>query len=301
MTGTEDRIRARVADLPPEQRARLAERLRGRSPETAAAHNHTAAGPDRHSAVWFVRHGCADPAVRLFCFPYAGSGASVFRAWGNHLPADVEVCAIQLPGRESRAAEPAYRRLVALVSDLQAVITPLLDRPFVFFGHSMGALVAFELARQLRQFGVPQPERLCLAAFRAPQLPNPNIRIYHLPDEVLKSVLAKDGTPREVLDDDELMRAWLPMLRADIELCDTYQYTLESPLPMPVSVFGGTHDMRVGRADLEQWKMQAGNEFDLTMLPGSHFFLRDSADLLLAHLSTELQSMTTYEGAPPHE
>lgn len=305
MTGTQDGFRARVADLPPEQRVRLAERLRGRSPEpgAAAAHHHTAvaAGPDRHSAVWFVRHGCADPALRLFCFPYAGSGASIFRAWANRLPGDVEVCAIQLPGRESRAAEPAHKRLVALVPDLQVAIAPLLDRPFVLFGHSMGALVAFELARQLRQAGAPQPERLCLAAFRAPQLPNPNIRIYHLPDEVLKSVLAKDGTPREVLDDDELMRAWLPLLRADVELCDTYRYAPEPPLAMPVSVFGGTHDMRVGRADLEQWKVQAGNEFGLTMLPGSHFFLRDSVDLLLAHLSTELQSTTTYEGASPHE
>lgn len=286
-TGTEQRLRARLANLSPERRAQLAERLR-------RDRSHAPAGP-----AWFVRHGSADPALRLFCFSYAGGGTTVFRGWGDHLPDQVEVCAVQLPGRESRAAEPSYRRLVPLVADLHTAIAPLLDRPFALFGHSMGALVAFELARQLRRAGAPQPERLFLAAFRAPQLPNPNIRIYHLPDEVLKTVLAKEGTPQDVLDNDELMRALLPTLRADFELCDTYEYLPEAPLSVPVSVFGGQHDVRVGRADLDQWKVQAGNGFGLTMLPGSHFFIHGSQDLLLAQLTSELQATMLSEGDAP--
>lgn len=292
MTGptvTDELLRARLAHLSPEHRAQLAENLRrGRAREQSAPG-------------WLVRRGSTDPALRLFCFSYAGGGASVFRSWSDHLPESVEVCSIQLPGRESRVGEPSYRRLRPLVRELHAVIMPLLDRPFALFGHSMGALVAFELARQLRRMGSPQPERLLLAAFRAPQLPNPNIRIYHLPDEVLKTVLAKEGTPQDVLDNDELMRELLPTLRADFELCDTYEYTAEAPLPVPMSIFGGLNDVRVGRADLEQWKVQADNEFSLSMLPGSHFFIHGSQDLLLAQLTTRLESSVTSKGDAPSE
>lgn len=284
-TITAQGLRARLAHLPPEQRARLAERLRtARTPAPAA------------EQTWFVRHGSPEPALRLFCFSYAGGGTTVFRGWSEQLPEQVEVCAIQLPGRESRATEPPYRRLVTLVADLHTAITPLLDRPFAFFGHSMGALIAFELARQLRRAGTPQPERLFLAAFRAPQLPNPNIRIYHLPDEVLKTVLAKEGTPQSVLDNAEIMRALLPTLRADFELCDTYEYHHEAPLQAPMSVFGGQQDVRVGRTDLENWKVQAGNDFRITMLPGPHFFIHGNQDVLLAQLTTELRSTMHHGG-----
>lgn len=271
-------LRELLTQLPPEQRLELAERLRrGR-----------AAGPAE--GAWFVRHGSTDPALRLFCFSYAGGGTALFRRWSELLPAGVEVCAIQLPGREARAAEPPYRRLRALIADLEPALTALLDRPFALFGHSMGALVAFELARQLRRAGAPQPQRLLLAAFRAPQLPNPNIRIYHLPDEVLKTVLAKEGTPQGVLDNDEIMGALLPTLRADFELCDTYEYIPEAPLAVPMSVYGGTQDVRVGRTDLEEWNAQAGGEFELTMIPGPHFFIHSNQDLLLTRLSAALRS-----------
>lgn len=279
-------LRERLERLPPELRAQLAERLRreqGSEP-----------GPD-----WFARHGSADPALRLFCFSHAGGGAALFRSWSDYLPERVEVCAVQLPGRESRAGEPPYRRLGQLVTDLRAAIEPLLDRPFAMFGHSMGALVAFELARELRRSGAPQPEHLFLAAFRAPQLRSPNIRIYHLPDEVLKTVLAKDGTPQIVLDNKEIMGSLLPTLRADFELCDTYEHAAEAPLSVPMSIFGGLHDVRVGRADLEQWNIQTSNEISLSMLPGSHFFIREAKDLLLAEITATLEHMMTSKGGLP--
>jgi surfactin synthase thioesterase subunit len=152
----------------------------------------------------------------------------------------------------------------------------------------MGALVAFELARRLRSRGQPEPVHMFLAAFRAPQLPNPNIKIYHLPDEVLMTVLLKEGTPVQVLSNNELMRALLPTLRADFELCDTYEYRVEPPLRMPVSVFGGHQDVRVSRSDLEPWRLQAAGPFRLAMIPGSHFFLHSAQDLLLSELIRDL-------------
>lgn len=270
-------LRQRVARLPEDQRARLVRRLRG------------GAYASPGDADWFVRHAAVGvPELRLFCFPYAGGGGSVFRTWSELLPAGVDLWAAQLPGRESRVGEPALRRLDPLVEALYEAILPRLDLPYAFFGHSMGALVAFELTRRLRRAGAPQPSRLLLAAFRAPQLPNPNIRIHHMPDEVLKTVLRKEGTPPEVLDNVELMRALLPMLRADFELCDTYGYRDEPPLTMPVSVFGGDQDVRVSRGDLGMWRVQAGGPFRLVMLPGSHFFLHSSQDLLLTEVSREL-------------
>ncbi|PZT71077.1 thioesterase [Streptomyces sp. SW4] len=281
----------RVARLPRDQRARLVAHLRGRPHEA------------RPAGEWFVRHPAADPpALRLFCFPYAGGGASAFRGWGAHLPAGVEVTAVQPPGRETRVAEAPLRRLDTLVEALYEAVLPRLELPYAFFGHSMGALVAFELTRRLRRAGAPLPTRLLLGAFRAPQLPNPHIRIHHLPDEVLKTVLRKEGTPARVLDDDELMRALLPTLRADLEVCDTYRYREEAALPVPLSVYGGHQDVRVGRGDLAAWRAQADGPFRLVMLPGSHFFLHSSHDLLLAELARDLgPALRATEGDRRHD
>ncbi|MGA4838169.1 thioesterase II family protein [Streptomyces sp. G45] len=274
----------RVARLPDDKRARLVQRLRGRPEGTRST-----------GTSWFVRHASGSarpeggtPVLRLFCFPYAGGGSAAYREWSDHLPAGVDVLAAQLPGRESRLGEPAARRLDHLIDGLYEAILPRLDVPYAFFGHSMGALIAFELTRRLRRAGARRPERLLLAAFRAPQLPSPHIRIHHLPDEVLKTVLRKEGTPAPVLDNDELMRALLPMLRADLEVCETYRYRDERPLALPLTVFGGHQDVRVSRTDLGLWRAQAGGPFRVAMLPGTHFFLHSAQDLLLAEVSREL-------------
>ncbi|MER7756988.1 alpha/beta fold hydrolase [Kitasatospora sp. NPDC097643] len=287
--------RDRIARLPEDQRARLVQLLRDRP----ARDGDMAPDPDR----WFVRYSAAEAsALRLYCFPYAGGGASTFRGWAEALPAGVDVRAVQLPGRESRVGEPALRRLDDLVDALEQAVRAEPEMPYAFFGHSMGALLAFELTRRLRRTGAPLPARLLLSAFRAPQLPSPHIRIHHLPDEVLKTVLRKEGTPAQVLDSEELMGALLPTLRADLEVCDTYRYREEPPLAVPMTLFGGHQDVRVSRSDLERWRSQAAGPFRLVMLPGSHFFLHSSPDLLLAELSRELRpALRTQEGDGRHD
>jgi surfactin synthase thioesterase subunit len=269
-----DSILGRVATLPQDKRAEFLRRLQ----ESSAA------------ARWIVRHSSApDAAVRLFCFSHAGGGGGVYRAWPAGIAPAIEVWGVRLPGRESRAGEPPYRRMVPLAAGLVEAIGPHLDKPFVFFGHSMGALVAFEVARELRRSSMPQPARLFLAAFRAPHLPRPNVKIYHWPDEVLKIALRTDGTPAEVLQNEKFMQALLPTTRADMEVCDTYEYAPEPPLDCPFSVFGGLDDVRVRDSDLQGWRTHTSSACSVSMLPGTHFFLHSARQVLLDKMQQDLE------------
>jgi len=228
--------------------------------------------------------------LRLFCFPYAGGGVSIFRAWSDGLPADVEVCPVQLPGRGTRLMEPPFTRLSPLIQALAQALFPLLDKPFAFFGHSLGALVSFELARQLRRQFAVQPVRLFISADRAPQIPNRDPPVHRLPEgEFLVELRRLNGTPREVLEDEELRQIMLPLLRADFAVYETYGYSTEPPLNCPISAFGGLQDHRVSRGDLEAWRDQTSAAFSLRMFPGDHFFLNTTQPPLLGALSQELR------------
>ena len=228
--------------------------------------------------------------LRVFCFPYAGSGVSIFRAWSDSLPAEVEVCPVQLPGRGTRLMEPPFTRLSPLIQALAQALFPLMDKPFAFFGHSLGALVSFELARQLRRQYAVQPVRLFISADRAPQIPNRDPPIHNLPEgEFLVELRRLNGTPREVLEDEELRQIMLPLLRADFAVYETYGYSTEPPLNCPISAFGGLQDHRVSRGDLEAWREQTSVSFSLRMFPGDHFFLNTTQPPLLGALSQELR------------
>jgi medium-chain acyl-[acyl-carrier-protein] hydrolase len=228
--------------------------------------------------------------IRLFCYPNAGAGITIFRAWPDGLPADVEVCPVQLPGRGTRLMEPPFTQLSPLVQALAEALFPLLDKPFAFFGHSLGALVSFELARQLRRHYGVQPVRLFISADRAPQIPNRDPPVHSLPEgEFLLELNRLKGTPREVLEDEELRQIMLPLLRADFAVYETYRYLTEPPLNCPISAFGGLQDERIIRGDLEAWRDQTCASFSLRMFPGDHFFLNTTQPALLQALAQELR------------
>jgi medium-chain acyl-[acyl-carrier-protein] hydrolase len=228
--------------------------------------------------------------LRLFCFPYAGTGASIFRTWSDGLPADVEVCPVQFPGRGTRLMETPFTQLSPLVQGLAQALVPLLDKPFAFFGHSLGALVGFELARQLRRQSGVQPVRLFVSADRAPQIPHRDRPIHALPEgEFLEELRRLNGIPGKVLEEVELMQMMLPVLRADFAVYETYVYSTEPPLNCPISTFGGLQDHRVSRGDLEAWRDQTSDTFSLRMFPGDHFFWNTTQPLLLQVLSQELR------------
>jgi medium-chain acyl-[acyl-carrier-protein] hydrolase len=226
----------------------------------------------------------------LFCFPYAGGAASVFRNWSDGLPADVELCPVQLPGRGTRLMELPFSRLSLLVEALAEAILPLLDKPFAFFGHSLGSLVSFELARELRAKHQARPVRLFVSAGPAPQIPHRGLPIHNLPEREFAAELRRlNGTPAELLDHRELMDIVIPSLRADFALYESYRYLAGPPLNCPISTFGGLSDQKVSHRDLEAWRDQTTVSFSIRMFPGDHFFLKTTQPQLLRALSQELR------------
>lgn len=228
--------------------------------------------------------------LRLFCFPYAGGAASLFRTWADHLPETIEVCAMQFPGREERHREPLFAEVPALIAALLPDFTPWLDCPFAFFGYSVGALIGFELARQLRQQHHPAPRHLFVAGRRAPQIPDPVPPIHDLPDDrFIAELRSYNGTPEVVLQNAELMALFLPILRADFAMNETYAYTAQPPLDCPISALGGLEDQTVSLDGLKAWKDQTVASFDLQMFPGGHFFLKNAQAQILKTISQRLQ------------
>lgn len=232
-----------------------------------------------------------DPRLRLFCFPYAGGAASTYRTWYQHLPSNVQVCAVQLPGRENRIREKPFTSVHGVVQALLPNLLPYLDKPFAFFGHSMGTLLAYELAQQLQQRHGQTPMHLFVSGRRAPFLPDPDPSLHTLPtDEVFLAELHQryENIPAIIFEDQELRELFVPLLRADFELVETYQFTKGTPLPYPVITFGGLDDARASRAELQAWQELTQSDFDLHMLPGGHFYLNDQIQPLLAILARYL-------------
>jgi medium-chain acyl-[acyl-carrier-protein] hydrolase len=230
-----------------------------------------------------------DAYLRLFCFPYAGGSALTFRTWPDRLPTTVEVCPVELPGRGTRLPEPPFTRLSSLVATIARALLPYLDKPFAFFGHSMGALVSFELTRLLRREYGLSPVHLFVSSRRAPHVQDPNPLIHALPEpEFLEELRRLNGTPEAVLESAELMQLLLPTLRADFAVIETYAYTAESPLNCPITAFGGLQDRELSYENLEAWREQTQASFSLNMLRGDHFFLHSAQPSLLQFLSQEL-------------
>lgn len=229
------------------------------------------------------------PRLRLFCLPYAGGGASIFRGWAEDLTAAIDVRPVHLPGREGRYGEPAFTDMASLVTALTEALQDTLDVPFAFFGHSLGAAIAFETARAIIAAGGPAPCCLLVSGRGAPQLPPRRAPIHHLPDAAfIDEIRRLNGTPGEVLANAEMMELMIPLLRADFRLIETYTMLDGPRLACPVTAFGGTHDHRAGPDDLAAWEAVSDGPFRLRMLPGDHFYLHTERDLLLRALAEEL-------------
>lgn len=235
----------------------------------------------------------------LFCFAYAGGSAQIFRDWAPALLPTVEVCPVELPGRGGRWQEQPYNDLKTLVADLAPVILEVCDcrrqicdhrRPFAFFGHSLGGLISFELARHLRREYGHTPAHLLISGCKAPHLPDREPPIHALPDpEFLAKIRSFNGTPGAVLENAELIELLIPVLRADFTLLETYTYQTEPLLACPVTVLGGLGDSKVDCPALEAWRVQTSAEFSLQLFPGDHFFLHTAQADLLPALASRLR------------
>jgi medium-chain acyl-[acyl-carrier-protein] hydrolase len=247
----------------------------------------------RPSGAWLLKSPPNSQAhLRLFCFPYAGGGAEVFREWSVTLPEWIEVCSVQLPGRGTRLREQPFRRFGPLIKAIAEALAPYLSKPFAFFGHSMGATIAFETARELRRTGKPCPSHLLVSGGCAPSRPQSGLPTYNLPEhEFLEELRRLNGTRQEVIEHSELMQLMLPLLRADFELIQTYVYKPEPSLNCPITAFGGLHDRSVNRTDMEAWRKETCSSFTIQMFTGDHFFLHSARPLLLEVLSRELHTL----------
>jgi medium-chain acyl-[acyl-carrier-protein] hydrolase len=262
-----DRPASAPNSLSPEKRKLLALRLRQKAPAASFF-----PGADRMQG------------LRLFCFPHSGGGAAPYVAWR-----EPHVCPVRLPGRESRLAEKPFDRMEPLVGALASAIAPYLSTEYAFFGHSMGAAIAFELARELRRRGKPLPRILIASGARAPQFrrnwvppPAPS------QTEFIEELRSLEGMPKEILDDPAALRAMLPAIEADAALYRNYIYADEPPLDIPIRAYGGDGDPRINREDLEPWRDQTTKSFAVRMFPGGHFYLNDPA-LLKAALREDVQ------------
>jgi medium-chain acyl-[acyl-carrier-protein] hydrolase len=235
---------------------------------------------------WVMRWRSApEPRLRLLCFAYAGGGASIYKGWSDQFAPDVEVCGIQLPGRESRIGEPPFARMDALVGPLADGLKEVLDAPFVTFGHSLGGLVSFDLARHLRRSGLPLPSHMIVSGRRPPQLPHRDAPIHQLPrEEFLAAIRGFNGTDPRVFQHPELLDLAIPILRADLGISETYRYLSEPPLDCPITALYGSADPSVTRTEATAWGVQTSGPFDTRAFPGDHFFLRSAQPQLLAEL-----------------
>ena len=230
--------------------------------------------------------------LRLICLPHAGGGSHMFADWPVWLSGVADVCPAHLPGRGARHAEAPYTNVAAAVAAIVEGLLPLCDRPVALFGHSMGALLAFETARAIGARGHPV-QTLIVAGSPAPHVPPRREAIWNLPlDAFVERLRDYDGTPPELLSDAEMMALVLPYLRADFQMVDTYAPSPGPPLECPIFAFAGKDDESVVIEDVRQWGGQTRGRFAMQVVPGGHFFIRSSEVQVLRALERILTHLT---------
>ena len=229
------------------------------------------------SSRWLVQSPADNAAqVRLVCIPHAGGGASTFHAWRELLKPSIAVCSIQLPGREDRFREPPVRLLAEILESITGALSSLDDRPLVLFGHSMGAIIAFEVARQLEAAGRTGPAALLVSGRSAPHLINRAPQVGHLPSSQLLNRIAElyGGIPAMLLSDPEMAAMMERPLRADLAILENYEYVTAEMLHCPLMAFGGEDDAWVTVDELDAWRQHTRGDFSSMQFRGDHFYFR---------------------------
>lgn len=236
---------------------------------------------------WLVRFSSRPmAALRLICFPHAGGSASAYRDWTTDLPDRIEVVAVEYPGRGSHIAEPACTAMADMAKGAAEALSPLAERPYALFGHSMGAAVAYETALRLREQGKPEPVRLVVSGREPPQHSHGGTVHTGGPEVLLAELVRSGGTPPELLGDVEMRALILDRMAADCRLIETYRPTgTIEPLGCPVSAVLGEQDPDVTVSEMADWAAVTSGSFDLTVFPGDHFYLLAQRRPLLAHLA----------------
>ena len=206
----------------------------------------------------------------------------------------VEVYPVELPGRGNRLKEPPLTNMATLVESLAKDLSPYLTKPYAFFGHSMGAMIAFDLAHRLREQHVPGPVHLFVSGRPAPHIVDDDPKTYDLPEaEFLQELRRLNGTPPQVFENADLMQLMIPVLRADFEVCETYVNTPRPPLGCSITAIGGSDDKDVPLEDLQAWRAYTSTLFTMRMFPGDHFYLHTFAPQLFRFLSDELRLLAS--------
>lgn len=256
----------------------------------------TGTSPD----AWVSRTFRGGARIRLFCFPYAGGSAQAFRGWQDKLPGEIEVSPVHLPGRGRRSREKPFSELLPLAEVLADALLSHLDKPYALFGHSTGAIIAFELTRVLRREGGPLPRYLFVSGCRAPQLTFTKHRTHDLPRaELIRELRRLNGTPDTILESPEMQEFFLPLIRSDLQMVQTYSYVAEPPLSCPISAFGGLQDLDEPPEMLSAWREQTTSSFHCQMFDGDHFFLRSKQDDLLQVISQQLLNVKHFNWSVP--
>lgn len=248
-------------------------------------------------SAWFSDYGIPqNGAARIFAFPYSGAGSTAFFKWAQDLrDTDIDFLGVCLPGRETRLREPVINHLPDVIAQLVPAITPLLDKPYIFYGHSMGSLLAFELARALQVNHLPMPKQLFIAAFRAPNRPSPNRVLHRLSDkDFIDAIKSYGGTSQAIFDNPELVELFMPVLRGDFSLHENYQYKASPLLNCPITTFSGSEDPFAKPDFMALWQEQTQAAFSQIIYQGGHFFLHDHRVAILRRLQQELMGVESF-------
>ncbi|TNH28002.1 thioesterase [Micromonospora orduensis] len=248
------------------------------------------AGRVRPRNQWFPFGTGEDAAVRLLCLPHAGAGAAVYRAWGRDLPATIAACPVQPPGRETRRSEQPLTSAVEIARQLAPEVLRTVRQPYAIFGHSTGALCAFEVVREIRRLDGPLPVHLFVAGRRAPSIPMIRTELAGLPADELAVVLRRlGGTPEEVLAEPVMLELIQPLLVADFHVNEIYSYHPEPRLPVPITAFASTRDHFAAPEQVAGWEQETSDRYAQLVLDGDHFAIFENSPAVLGRIAADLR------------